>query len=179
LEKWQHDYRLGLLLIQPPEEIAAAIASLRARYDPKSHAICPTHISVSDPLQCEMTPELEDEIRQILKSIAPFELYFDRPVASLERPGVAYPITPQEPIDELKEALHPSAVFSGRVYQRRGIPSHMTIAEFISVEESSRIFCAEMLDSAPSGSFLCDRLEFVVPDESFRFQRCGTFLLKV
>jgi hypothetical protein len=54
----------------------------------------------------------------------------------------------------------------------------MTIAEFISIEESLRL-CEQLQDSAPSGSFLCDRLEFVVPDENFQFQRVDTFLLGV
>lgn len=30
----------------------------------------------------------------------------------------------------------------------------------------------------PSGSFVCDRLSFVVPDESFRFQEVSTFRLR-
>ena len=32
-------------------------------------------------------------------------------------------------------------------------------------------------ESAPSGSFLCDRLEIMVPDENFRFHARRTFLL--
>ena len=52
----------------------------------------------------------------------------------------------------------------------------MTIAEFISIEDGLEI-CARLQSSAPSGSFLCDRLEFIVPDEGFRFQRSDTFLL--
>jgi hypothetical protein len=29
----------------------------------------------------------------------------------------------------------------------------------------------------PSGSFVCDRLEFIVPDQDFHFQRVDTFFL--
>jgi len=133
---WQRDYRLGLILIMPPEEVARQIDPLRAKYDPYAYAICPTHISLSDPLRREMTPELEMEIRGILSRIEPFTLYYDRPHASTERGGVAYPITPQKAIDDLKNALHAAAVFEGKVYRRRHIPAHMTIAEFISIEES-------------------------------------------
>ena len=175
-EDWQHDYRLGLILIMPPEEVARQIDPLRAKHDPRAYAICPTHISLSDPLRRELTPELEEEIRGILAGIEPFTLYYDRPHASTKHAGVAYPITPQEPIDALKEALHVAAVFEGEVYRRRHIPAHMTIAEFISIEDGLKL-CAELQDSAPSGSFLCDRLEFIVPDEDFHFQRRGTFLL--
>ena len=47
---------------------------------------------------------------------------------------------------------------------------HMTIAEFISIEDSLRL-CAQLQDSAPRGSFLCDRVEFIVPDDDFRFRK--------
>jgi hypothetical protein len=37
-EKWQRDYRLGLILIMPPDPVAAQINPLRAKFDPRSHA---------------------------------------------------------------------------------------------------------------------------------------------
>jgi hypothetical protein len=47
-ESWQRDYRFGVILVLPPPDVAASIDAVQA-YDPKSHAICPAHISVSDP----------------------------------------------------------------------------------------------------------------------------------
>lgn len=175
-EDWQRDYLFGLILIMPPEEVSHKINPLRAKYDPYAFAICPTHISVSDPLQSEITPEMEDEIRSILRSIRPFTLYFDVLYASTEYAGVVYPIRPQEPIDALKEVLHTASVFGGCTYYRRNIPPHMTIAEFISVEDGLKL-CAQLQDSAPRGSFMCDRLEFIVPDDEFHFQKKLTFFL--
>jgi hypothetical protein len=175
-ESWQCDYRLGLILIMPPEEVSQQINPLRARYDPQAFGICPAHISLSDPLRREMTPALEQEIRYILGNIKPFTLFYDKPHASTQHAGVAYPITPQEPIDNLKAVLHTAAVFEGKVYSRRDISAHMTIAEFISVADSLKL-CAQLQDSVPSGSFLCDRLEFIVPDEDFHFQKVDTFFL--
>jgi hypothetical protein len=175
-EDWQRDYRLGIILILPPSEVSQQIDPLREKYDPRSFAYCPTHISVSDPLRREMTPDLEDEIRDILKKISPFLLHYDKPNASSEHTGVACSITPQEPIDDLKQALHVASAFAGKVYGRRRIPVHMTIAEFISIEDSLTL-SAQLRDSALSGSFLCDRLEFMVPDENFHFHRKGAFLL--
>ncbi len=175
-EDWQRDYRFGLILIMPPEEVARQINPLRAKFDPRAFAICPTHISLSDPLGMELTPDLEDEIRGILSRVEPFMLYYDKPHASTEHAGVAYPIRPQKPIDDLKAALHTAAVFGPKVYRRRDIPAHMTIAEFINIEDSLNL-CRDLQASAPSGCFLCDRLEFIVPDEQFHFQRQGTFRL--
>ena len=110
-EDWQRDYRLGLILVMPPEQVSRQIDAMRARYDPRSHSICSTHISLTDPLCSEMTPGLEGEIRFILDRIKPFTLHYGKPHASNEHSGIACPITPQEPIDDLKEALHESAAF--------------------------------------------------------------------
>ena len=52
----------------------------------------------------------------------------------------------------------------------------MTIAEFITIDDSPKL-CSELQATAPSGSFLCDRLEFIVPDEMFWFQRTHIFYL--
>ena len=123
-----------------------------------------------------MTSALADEIQTILGGFQPFTLFYDQPRSSPDHAGVAYPITPQEPIDELKILLHKASVFDGEVYQRRDIPAHMTIAEFITIDDSLKL-CSELQATAPSGSFLCDRLEFIVPDEMFRFQRTHIFYL--
>ncbi len=176
-ENWQREYRLGLILIIPPEKVLRQIEPLRMKYDPRSFRCYPAHISISDPLCEEVTPELQREIEVSLRGIDPFTLYYDKPSASKEHPGVVYPIRPQEPIDELKRVLHASSAFRGRAYCRRDILAHMTIAELLSIEESMKV-CAELLDSAPTASFLCDRLELIVPNENFQFQRCGTFFLK-
>jgi len=175
-EDWQRDYRLGLILIMPPEDVSQQIDPLREKYDPYAFVICPTHISLSDPLRREMTFEYEKEIEEILSEIEPFVLHYEKPFASTEYTGVTYPITPQQPIDKLKDALHVAEVFEGKVYNRRHIPAHMTIAEFISIEDGLKL-CADLQKTAPSGSFLCDRLEFIVPDQDFHFQRIRTFFL--
>ena len=176
---WQHDYRLGLILIVPPDEVCKRIDPLRSKHAPGSTDACPTHISISDPLRLEMSQELDEEITSILSGIAPFTLHYDEPkvhVAPAGHAGVFYPITPQEPIDDLKEKLHQAAIFDGKVYKRRDIPAHMTIAESVPVEDSSRIV-EESRDTVPRGSFLCDELEFIVPDNNMHFQRIKTYAL--
>lgn len=175
-EEWQLDYRLGVLLIQPPPEIAQQIDAMRAKYDPKSLSICSAHISVSDPLNREMTPELYDEIRAILSAINPFQLHFDTLQASTEHAGVYYLVGPQEPIDDLKRVLHRSTAFSGDTHERRDIPAHMTIAEFLSIKDGLDL-CAAIQGTAPTGSFRCEELAYFVPDEHFCFRQAGNFKL--
>ena len=97
-----------------------------------------------------MTPACIDEIQTILGGIEPLMLYYDQPHASPDRAGVTYPITPQELIDELKNSLHRASVFEGTVCQRRNIPAHMTIAEFITIDDSHRL-CRELQATAEYG----------------------------
>ncbi len=175
-EDWQRGYRLGVILILPPPDVSREVDFLRARYDPRSAAWCPAHISLSDPLCCEMSPAFAGEIRAVLSDVRPFELHYDRLYASTRHPGVAYRITPREPIERLKQLLHGTSGFADEAHGRRDIAPHMTIAEFISIDESLQL-CARLQDTAPVGSFLCDRLAYMVPDDGFRFQRRLTFPL--
>ncbi len=175
-ETWQRDYRLGLILIMPPDMVASRINPLRAKYDPRTYAYCPAHITLSDPLGLEITPDRDAEVRRILGSVQPFSLYFDKPHASRERGGVAYPIRPREPIDALRTTLHQASVFTRPPCYTRTIPPHMTLSEFVTIEESWRIM-DEIKDTAPSGSFLCDRVEFIVPDRDMHFQRVKSYAL--
>ena len=158
----------------PPEDVAREVNRLRAKYDPPTYACCPAHITLSDPLGLEMTPERDAELARILSAVEPFTLHFDRPQASRERGGVAYPIRPAAPIYALRNVLHQASVFTRPPYWTRTIPPHMTIAEFVSINESWRIL-EGIRDTAPSGSFLCDRLEFIVPDINMHFQRVKSY----
>lgn len=175
-ESWQRDYCFGVILVMPPPHVALPIDALRQTYDQKSHAICSAHISVSDPLCRELSDDARKEIQELLTAVEPFEVHYERPTASTRRPGVTCPVAPQERFDELKRVIHQASVFDGAAYSRRKIPAHMTIAEFLTIEDSLRI-CAELGDTASRGSFWCGRLEYVVPDATFRFQRRGTFFL--
>jgi hypothetical protein len=175
-ESWQRDYRFGVILVMPPPDVASSIDALRQAYDPKSHAICPAHISVSDPLPRELEDDDREQLQELLRAVEPFEVRWGTPIASSQRAGVTCPIAPQERFDELKRVIHHASVFGGCVHSRRGIPAHMTVAEFVTVDESARIV-ADVANTRLSGSFWCDRLEHMVPDQAFRFHRRGTFLL--
>jgi len=175
-EDWQRDYRLGVILILPQPDVSREIDILRASHDPRSAAWCPAHVSLSDPLSSEMNSALAEEIRGVLADVRPFELHYDRLYASTRHAGVAYRITPREPIERLKHILHGTSGFVDEAHGRRDIAPHMTIAEFISIDESLQL-CARLQDTAPTGSFLCDRLAYMVPDGSFRFARRLTFPL--
>jgi hypothetical protein len=175
-EPWQRDYRFGVILVMPPHDVAASIDALRQTYDPKSHAILSAHISVSDPLPRGLEHDDRERLQEVLRGVEPFEVRYSMPMASAQRPGVACPVEPQERFDELKRVVHHASLFGDAVYARRDIPAHMTVAEFVTIGESLRI-ATGLADKPLSGSFWCDRLEYIVPDQAFRFHRRDTFLL--
>lgn len=175
-EPWQRDYRFGVILVMPPPDVAASIDALRQTYDPKSHAILSAHISVSDPLPRELEDDDRERLQELLRGVEPFEVRYGMPIASAQRAGVACPIEPQERFDKLKRVVHGASVFGDCVYSRRDIPAHMTVAEFVTIDESLKI-ASDLANTPLSGSFRCDRLEYIVPDQAFRFHQRGTFLL--
>ncbi len=171
---WQRDYRFGVLLILPPSDIARKLDRLRQRYDPASAEISPAHISVSRPLNAKLNDARCDEIRDVLAEVDPFELVFEKPHASPDYAGVSYPVHPQAAIDELKRAIHRASVFANGGHERDNIPAHITVAEFISIEESLDL-ARELEATSSRTEFTCDRLTLVVPDEQFRFHRTADF----
>ena len=176
-EPWQRDYRFGVILVLPTEDVAQIFDDLRRTHDPRSFDTCRAHVSVSDPLGGEMTPEVISEIEDGLHGVDPFELRFGAPTASSEHPGVSCPITPQDRINHVKGILHRISAFGSEPYRRRSIPAHMTIAEFISIEDGLQL--ASDLQGVGPGAFSCDRLTPMIPDDGFRFHPCHTFRLGV
>jgi hypothetical protein len=124
-EPWQHDYRFGVVLVMPPPHVASPIDALRQAYDQKSHAICSAHISVSDPLRRQMSDDAQEEIQELLRTVEPLEVHYDRPTASARRPSVAYPVSPQERFDELKCIIHQASSLK-RLARVSGSSSNLT-----------------------------------------------------
>jgi hypothetical protein len=170
-EPWQQEYRYGLILIMPPPDVMAIMDSLRCKFDPRSAAICQGHVSLSEPLPRPLTPELLDEVRAILAKVEPFEITYGPLRTFPPYPGVTYRIEPEDRFFALREALHGASVFEGSPFKRKDRAPHMTIAEFLPDIEASERLREELQGNVPEGTFLCDRLEYIVPDEGFRLQR--------
>ncbi len=45
----------------------------------------------------------------------------------------------------------------------------MTVAEFITLDETHELV-AQLGETVPGGTFLCDRVTYAVPDASFHFE---------
>ena len=170
-EPWMHEYRYGLILIMPPPEVMAFVDELRARYDPRSASHCQAHISLSEPLPRPLTPELLEEVRGILAGIEPFEITYGPLRTFPPYPGVTYRVEPEERFFALRRSVEGASLFQGSEFKRSGRKPHMTIAEFLPDIEASERLREELQGKVPEGSFLCDRLEYIVPNRDFWFER--------
>ena len=91
-------------------------------------------------------------------------------------PGVVLLIEPADTIRELVGNLESSATFRDAKQRSYRFTPHMTIAEYISMEETEQLV-DELKDKVVSGRFLCSKLSYAVPDENFHFteRKCLEF----
>ncbi len=167
-EPWQQKYRYGVLLIIPPEPSLSLVDSLRVRYAWAQSSECPAHISLTVPLPQPLAPEHWTELVGIASEIKPFTIHYGPLTHYLPHPGVVLRIDPQDRLDHLREALESASCFAQADPRRYPFSAHMTIAEMISAEQTIEIMSALQGD-APQGSFLCQKVSHVVPDDRFRF----------
>lgn len=167
-ETWQREYRFGVLLIYPPDPPLIQINALRAKYDPRSQSFCDAHISLTIPLPRPLSEAHWDELESIASFITPFTIHYGPLMNYLPYPGVCLAIEPQAELDRLRTALETASAFAGAPARRYPFSAHMTIAEFISEDETKSLM-VELKDVAPVGSFLCTYVSYTVPDSSFHF----------
>jgi 2'-5' RNA ligase len=155
--------------VLPPDPVRNEINELRARYDPRSHAIAEAHITLTVPLQREPDDHQWDELDRVARGFAPLTIRYGPLVPFLPKPSAALDIEPQDEIDRLRRALETCEVFAGAPPRAYPFWAHMTIAEFISVDDTKELVRQIGGDRAPTGTFVCDHLSYLAPDESFRF----------
>lgn len=175
-EAWQREYRFGVLLIYPPDPPLLQVNALRARYDPRSQSICDAHISLTVPLPRPLTEADWVELESIASGIAPITIHYGPLTNYLPHPGVCVAIRPQAELDGLRAALETASAFTGAPARRHAFSAHMTIAEFISAEETKALM-VELRDVVPRGSFLCSCVSYAVPDGDFHFSERRTLPL--
>jgi 2'-5' RNA ligase len=166
---WQRPYRLGVLLVLPPGRVRKEVNELRARYDPRSQAAAEAHVSLTVPFQKEPDHGLWSELDRVASSFRPFTIHYGPLVSFLPKPGAALDIEPKDALDRLRRALETCEVFAGAGPRPYPFWPHMTIAEFVSVDATKELVRQIGGDRAPVGSFVCDHLSYLVPDESLHF----------
>ncbi|RMG62595.1 MAG: 2'-5' RNA ligase family protein [Bacteroidetes bacterium] len=167
-EDWWHGYYYGAFYIFPPEAVMKEVDALRAQYDPKSAGFCRAHISLSEPLQRKITLADVDALRSDLGSIPPFEISYGPLRTHPPYPGVTYTIRPEEEFDTLRKVIHGNQLFQGVELKRSKIVPHMTIAEFITMEQTHKLF-EKLKGEVTSGTFWCKEIVLAVPDNEMYF----------
>jgi 2'-5' RNA ligase len=167
-EEWFDDYRFGAMYVFPPEPLSSRVDALRARYDPRSQAICGAHISLTVPVPRPLTPRDGAEFAHAAQAVAPFTVTFGPPRAYAGIPGVVLHIEPADRFTELVQRFEACAAFATAGPRPHPFLPHMTLAEFITLERTAEIL-AELDPSELSGSFPCEAVSYAVPDDAFRF----------
>ncbi len=173
-DEWMHDYAHGALVLLPPRDVGAACDELRARHDPRSAAICQSHVTLSEPLPRPLTDGDADELSGALARLEPFDLTYGPLRGYRPIPGIALEITPEASFRALRDAVHATALFDGVTLTRDHVPPHLTIAEFVTLDEGDRLVDA-LAATAPRGTFRCDQVTLVTPDEAFHFRPARSF----
>ncbi len=167
-ENWWHGYYYGAFYIFPPEEVMKEVDALREKYDPKSAGFCRAHISLSEPLNKKISASDVESLRNDLSSMNPFEIKYGPLRTHPPYPGVTYTITPENEFERLRKVIHENKLFQGVELKRSKIVPHMTIAEFITMEQTNELF-DELKGEVKSGKFLCKEIVLAVPNNDMYF----------
>ncbi len=111
---------------------AKGVNGLRAQHDPKSHAFCEAHISLTVPLPRELTDTDWRELETLAAGFDPFAIACGPLTHYLPHPGVCLPIAPQAAVDRLRIAAEGARAFADAPRRSHPFSAHMTIAEFIT-----------------------------------------------
>jgi 2'-5' RNA ligase len=168
-EPWQREYRFGAILIFPPEPLLSQVNALRQVHDPRSHGVCEAHVSLTVPLPGPMTRTQWRELESAAATIAPFRVHCG-PLRNYlpAAPGVCLTVQPEEALTHVVRTIEATTAFADAPARRYPFSPHMTIAEFISREETERLM-VELDPVAPAGTFTCTGLSYAVPDGRFHF----------
>jgi 2'-5' RNA ligase len=162
------EYQYGALYFFPPEPFRQQVTALRARYDPRSHAYCEAHISLTVPLPQPLTQADAAAFAAVARTLDPFPLRVG-PLRSYPGiPGVVLHIEPVDHLTALVQRFEACAAFAAAPPRRYPFSPHMTIAEFITLERTAALL-AELPPETGAGTFLCEQVSYAVPDQHFRF----------
>ncbi len=176
-DDWQFGYRFGAFYIFPPTGVIEPVDALRQTYDPKSASGCQAHISLSESLPAPLSDEQLEQIHTALSAVQPFDIRYGPLRSFPPYPGVCYSITPEDNFRALRSALHSTSAFVGVPLKREHIAPHMTIAEFLTLQQTNELL-EELSGKVPEGTFRCDSIEYAIPNDQFYFERVLTVPLK-
>ncbi len=169
-EEWQKPYQFGLIVIQPPDEIRELVNKQREEYDPLSQSYSEAHISVTQPLLKTLSEIEWDRTLRIVEGFGSFLIDYGPINSFLPYPCIWYEIKPAEKVLDLRQALHQTGFYNLSLPHTEGFIPHMTITEGLSGPTVDEKLFNRLQGESSQGTFLCQQLTHIVPDDKFYFQ---------
>ena len=176
-EEWQKEYQFGTIVIWPTDDVRKFVNKQRETYDPISQSFCETHITVTQPLIKTLFNDEWDHVQRVIKEFNAFEINYGPLSSFLPYPCIWYEIDPAEKVLDIRQALHKTGFFNLTLKHTEGFIPHMTITEGQSGPPVDESLLEKLQDESVSGSFQCQELALINPDEGFRFRVIRTLPL--
>jgi len=178
-EDWQKVYQHGIMVIWPPDEIRKIVNAQRRAFDPESAAVCETHITLTQPLLNPLNDSERKQIQEIVRGFTAFDIQYGPVKSFLPYPCIWYEIQPVSKILDLREALHQTGFFNLSLRHTDGFIPHMTITEGLSGPAVDETLLGIIEAESKPGSFICQEITFIIPDEAFCFKVTDRLSLNV
>jgi len=141
---WKEDYKFGTIVIWPSDEVRKHVNPLRERYDPRSHAICETHVTVTQPFLAPPKENEWDKLLSIVSGFETFELRYGPLNHFLPYPCIYYEIHPVDYFLEIRGALHETGLFNLSLPYTDGFVPHMSITDGMPDAETTESIFQEL-----------------------------------
>jgi 2'-5' RNA ligase len=171
---WQRDYRYGVLVIEPPQELASLLDPIRERLDPFSAGRYGAHVTVTPPLAAAPSSADEERVRTAVRGVASMKLQLGRPTRFSGSSVVYLPVVPSEGVHQLRTALLATGLFRLDLPHTSDFVPHLTLSEFGTAPEEALVADVPQPDAM---AFLLEAVAWVVPDEAFHFTVRSAFHL--
>jgi len=175
IDDWVKEYKYGIIMIYLPEPHLSEVTALRNRYF-GANGDCDAHISLSVPVRRPVTQADLAEMERLLRDMKPFDIHYGPVVEKPTHKGVMLAVTEQEELRDLLGVVETSSIFEGAPVRKYPYLAHITVAEFVSWEQTYEII--EEIKGLPlTDSFELGYLSYAVPDQNLRFtERAWVYL---
>jgi 2'-5' RNA ligase len=172
---WQRDYRYGVLVIEPPQELAAVLDPIRERFDPVSADRVGAHITVTPPLVDAPTPADEAQVGSVIRHIPSMSLQLGGPRQFGGSSVIYLPVVNAPDVMRLREALLATGLFRLDLPHTTDFVPHLTISEFGMTPEAA---VRTVIPAPGRRAFQVKAIAWLVPNEEFKFTVRRSFALK-
>jgi 2'-5' RNA ligase len=170
--EWRRAYRYGVLVVVPPDDLAAKADAIRRRFDPTSAAIFGAHITLTPPfVRAPNVADLE-RLAATLLTFPRFDLRYSSATTFPDSTVVYLPVLPIERVAALRASILETGLFATPEWD---FVPHLTLSEFGG--EPQAVLIAARDAGLSNGVIPIAHVTWIAPDPSFRFAVRDTFRL--